>query len=204
MKILPQSITDLIDEFSNLPGIGPKSAARVVFFLQKAPQNVSKSLADKISKAVDIDECERCFNLSEGDRCSVCLDEAREEQKILVVEDPLDLIAIERVGVYKGFYHVLGGIISPMNGVGPDEIRIRELIKRLNETEKEIELIIATNPDMEGEATAIYIQNEIKNSGSLSKKVEITRLARGLATGADIDYTDETTIRRAIEGRVKM
>ena len=144
--------------------------------------------------------------LSEEEICTVCADEKRDRSKLLVVEDPLDLIAIERAGAYQGFYHVLGGVISPMNGIGPDEIRIRELLERLkkDQEESEIELIIATNPNMEGEATAVYIQNEIVGDKKLKNKVKISRLARGLTTGADIDFTDDMTIRKAIEGRVNM
>jgi len=214
MSFLPQNILDLIDEFSSLPGIGPKSAARIVFFLQKAPNELSMDLAEKLKAAkISTKICQNCYNLSEGELCVICQNEGRKHDQILVVEDPLDLIAIEKTGVFRGQYHVLGGIISPMNGVGPDEIRIKELLKRLSqiskkgvegEKEMNIELIIATNPNMEGEATALYIQKEIENNRLLAKSVKVTRLARGLATGADIDYIDDLTIKKAIEGRAEM
>ena len=207
MNSLPKKINDLIDVLTGLPGIGQKSAARIVFFLQKAPKELNTDLADAIVDAkINTRTCKICYNLSEEEICTVCADEKRDRSKLLVVEDPLDLIAIERAGAYQGFYHVLGGVISPMNGIGPDEIRIRELLERLkkDQEESEIELIIATNPNMEGEATAVYIQNEIVGDKKLKNKVKISRLARGLTTGADIDFTDDMTIRKAIEGRVNM
>jgi recombination protein RecR len=210
MSFLPQNILDLIDEFSSLPGIGPKSAARIVFFLQKAPNELSLDLAEKLKQAkISTKICQNCYNLSEAELCVICQNEGRNEDQILVVEDSLDLIAIEKTGIFRGLYHVLGGIISPMNGVGPDEIRIKELLKRLEQIAKKkegvfTELIIATNPNMEGEATALYIQKEIENNRLLSKRVKVTRLARGLATGADIDYIDDLTIKKAIEGRAEM
>ncbi len=201
MNSLPQAITDLIEEFTQLPGIGPKSAARIVFFLQKAPLEFSQNLAKQlIESKVQAKVCKQCYNLSDEDMCPICADPSRNNGMVLVVEDALDLVAIENAGVFKGLYHVLGGVISPMNGIGPEEIRIAELLRRLLANTESIELIIGTNPNIEGEATALYIENEIVNS-SFADRVTVTRLARGLSTGADIDYTDETTIKRAFEGR---
>lgn len=201
MNILPQKIEDLIESFSLLPGIGPKSAARIVFYLQKAPEELSLSLADSIINSKrGIKVCRVCYNLSDEKECYICQNEERDKSKILVVEDALDLVAIEKTGFYNGLYHVLGGVISPINGVGPDEIRIKELLDRIRSGDVK-ELIIATNPNMEGEATALYIQNEVKK---IDIDLDITRLAQGLAMGADIDYTDDTTIRKALEGRKKL
>lgn len=207
MDGLPQKISTLIEAFSELPGIGPKSAARVVFFLQKAPRELSEQLADSIISAKnDTTICKICYNLSESELCSICKKDDREEDKILVVEDALDLIAIEKTGSYKGRYHVLGGVISPMSGIGPEEIRIKELINRLKTVlkgeDKKVEIILATNPNMEGEATAAYIVDEIQRLPEYGNGIRISRLARGLSSGADIDFTDDTTIRKSIEGRV--
>lgn len=205
MSVLPRKIEEAIEAFSSLPGIGPKSAARIVFFLQKAPIELSESLSAQVKFArKDIKICTECFNFSDDSICSLCQDDLRQSESVLVVEDSLDLVAIEKTGVFKGLYHVLGGIISPLNGVGPDEIRIKELLQRLGKFEGEIELIIATNPNMEGEATALYIQQEIEKEENLKDRINITRLARGLSTGADIDYADDLTIRKAFEGRVKL
>jgi len=201
MNILPQKIEDLIESFSLLPGIGPKSAARIVFYLQKAPEELSLALADTLVGAKrGIKTCSQCYNLSDEKECYICQNEERDRSKILVVEDALDLVAIENTGFYQGLYHVLGGIISPINGIGPEEIRIKELLDRIT-SQTISELIVATNPNMEGEATALYIQNEVKK---IDIDLDITRLAQGLAMGADIDYTDDTTIRKALEGRKKL
>ncbi len=201
MNILPQKIEDLIESFSLLPGIGPKSAARIVFYLQKAPEELSLALADTLVGAKrGIKTCSQCYNLSDEKECYICQNEERDRSKILVVEDALDLVAIENTGFYQGLYHVLGGIISPINGIGPEEIRIKELLDRIT-SQTISELIVATNPNMEGEATALYIQNEVKK---IDIDLDITRLAQGLAMGADIDYTDDTTIQKALEGRKKL
>lgn len=202
MQIIPKSIDSLIEDFSRLPGIGPKSAARIVFFLLRAPGELSKGLGDGlIHLKEEIGYCSECYNYSQTSLCDICASEGRDGSKIMVVEDPLDIVALERAGVYTGKYHVLGGVLSPMNGIGPDEVRIKELLVRLKKMDNDVELILAVNPDMQGESTALYIQNEINQQKDLTKLVKITKLARGLSSGADIDYADEFTLRRAYEGR---
>ncbi len=204
MKALPQAIEDLIDNLSRFPGIGEKSAARIALFLLKMPDDYSDSLISSISEARNINTCKICFNFTDKgkNQCSICKSSKRDRSKIMVVEDALDLLAIEQTGVFDGIYHVLGGVISPMNGIGPEEIRIKELFDRLHSLKSKIELIIATNPNMEGEATALYIKNEIKKNKSLSKKIKISGLARGLSNGSDIDYIDSSTLKRALEDRI--
>lgn len=202
MRVLPKSIEDLVESISSLPGIGPKSASRIAFFLLKAPVEMSENLAESIIRSrKELRICSNCFNYSEGELCDICSNEKREPHRILVIEDALDLVAIEKTGEYLGHYHVLGGLLSPMNGVGPDEIRIEELLRRLMKLDaKKIELIIGLNPNMEGESTALYIQKEISDRLK-SKQILVTKLARGLSSGADIDYLDEYTLRKALEGR---
>ena len=213
MSALPRVVEKLIEEFEKLPGVGPKSAARMAYHFLRAP----KEQAEKMSQfLLDVKEkiksCEVCFNFTESSPCSICSDLRRNQKVLMVVEEPLDVVAFDRVGMkeeggFEGVFHVLGGVISPVNSVGPDELRIEELLKRLDTlwgTSKaggEVELIIATNPNLEGEATAMYIREEIANRGI--KGVRITRLARGLPTGADLEYADQTTLRRAIEGRTE-
>ncbi|MBD3280865.1 recombination protein RecR [Candidatus Dojkabacteria bacterium] len=206
MKILPSAIEELIESISSLPGIGPKSASRVAFFLLKAPRELSDNLANSIRDArANVNYCEKCFHYSDEPVCLICASESREKKLVMVVEDSLDLIAIEKTGGFNGLYFVLGGILSPMNGIGPDEIRIRELMKRLESAgEEEIELIIGLNPSMEGESTALYIQKEVEDNERLLSKVQITKLARGLSSGADIDYLDEYTLKKAFEGRSEL
>ncbi len=202
MAKLPKSITDLIEAFERLPGIGPKSAARLAFYLLNVPQDdldrFSTSLLN-LKKATVI--CSTCFNISEKDPCIYCADNERDKNTICIVERPIDVIAIESAGNYKGIYHVLGGAIDPLNNIGPEEIRIYELIARLRK-EPVRELILATNPSMEGEATAMYIKNELaKIKESLSNSVKITRLAHGLPVGSDVEFADAITLSRALEGR---
>lgn len=199
MQVAPEPVTRLIEEFSRLPGIGPKTASRLTFFLLRAPAEQAISLAEALRQLRErITFCSICFNITEEDPCPICRDEGRDRSIVCVVEEPLDVLAIERTGEYKGLYHVLHGTISPMEGIGPDDLRIQELIKRLR-TEPVEEVILATNPSLEGEATAMYIHRQLMPLG-----VRVTRLARGLPVGGDLEYADEMTLARALEGRREM
>lgn len=198
MKI-PQAIQNLIESFERLPGIGQKTAARLTFYLLSNPQEELDSFGQNIQGLKENTVlCRRCFNISETNPCPVCQDPLRDESIICVVEDVLDLIAIEKTGKFKGLYHVLGGLIDPLNNIGPEEIRIGELLKRLREEKAVKELILAMNPTMEGEATAMYLTKEVRNQGI---NVRITRIARGLPTGSDLEYADELTLQKSLEGR---
>ena len=193
---IPKSVASLIEGFEQLPGIGPKTAARLTYYLLHAPDSLSEKLADSLAELkIRTKICSICQNITEVDPCEICDDENRDKSVICVVEDPLDVWAIEKSGSFDGLYHVLHGVISPLENIGPDEIHIKELLPRLKDgTVKE--LILATNPTMEGEATAMYIQRLISPIG-----VKVTRIARGLPVGSDIEYADETTLSRALEGR---
>ncbi len=196
---IPRPVQTLIDELSRLPGIGPKTASRLTYFLLRQPPEQSKSLAEALVEMKEHTRfCSICFNMTENDPCPVCSDEAREASVICVLEEPLDVIAIEKTRVFKGRYHVLHGAISPVDDVGPDDLRIKELLNRLRDN-KVREVIIATNPSYEGEATAMYLQKQIAPLG-----LKVTRLARGLPVGGDLEYADETTLARALEGRSEM
>ncbi len=205
MSALPPVVQKLIEEFEKLPGVGPKSAARMAYHFLRAPKEQAERMSNFLIDVKEkIKSCEVCFNFTEDSPCSICSDPRRNQNIIMVVEEPLDVVAFDRVGFkendgYEGIFHVLGGVISPVNSVGPDDLRIAELIRRIEKIEGDVELIIATNPNMEGEATAMYIGGEIKNKGI--ENVKITRLARGLPTGADLEYADQTTLKRALEGR---
>lgn len=200
MQLLVEPVARLIDEFSRLPGIGPKTASRLVFYLLRAPQEQVQALADALRELRErITFCSICFNITETDPCAVCTDEGRDRSVICVVEEPLDVIAIERTRDYHGLYHVLHGTIAPVEGIGPDELRIAELLPRLNAIPPVRETIIATNPNMEGEATAMYIARQLEGTG-----VRVTRLARGLPVGGDLEYADEITLSRALVGRQAM
>lgn len=195
MATIPKPIQNLIESFERLPGIGPKTAQRLTFYLLHAPIEEAEALA---RAALEMKEktviCSICFNIGEEDPCAICSDGARDKELLAVVEDPLDVMSLERAS-FKGIYHVLHGVIAPLENIGPDELHIRELLPRLKDgTIKEI--ILATNPTMEGEATAMYIQRLIGPLG-----VKITRIARGLPVGGDLEYADETTLNRALEGR---
>ncbi len=195
MANVPKSIQNLIEAFERLPGIGPKTAQRLTFYLLHAPKTEAEALA---KAAVEMKEktilCSICFNIGEQDPCLICSDPTRDQTQIAVVEDPLDVLALEKAS-FKGLYHVLHGVISPLENIGPDQLHIRELLPRLKDgTVKEI--ILATNPTMEGEATAMYIQRLIGPLG-----IKVTRIARGLPVGGDLEYADETTLSRAMEGR---
>ncbi len=206
MKIA-RAVNHLIEALEKLPGIGPKTAQRLTFYLLHNPQTELDKFAEALSRLKkDTKECELCFNVGESSPCGVCLDQGREQAKVCVVEQPLDILAIEKGGFYHGLYHVLGGAISPLNNIGPDELHIYELLKRLKEGVI-TEVIMATNPNMEGEATAMYIANMIGKSKfqmANDKKIKITRIGRGLPIGADLEYADEQTLNRAFEGRREM
>lgn len=189
-------VQDLIDELGRLPGIGPKSAQRIAFHLLKLPTQD----AARLSRAIDemkarIAFCERCFNVSEGPECGICADPRRDTHVVCVVEEPRDIVAVERTGEYRGLYHVLQGAISPIEGIGPDQLKVRELLARL-EPEGITEVILCTNPNIEGEATAMYLARLLKPLG-----LDVTRIASGLPVGGDLEYADELTLGRALEGR---
>ena len=197
MHLLPNNVQKLIDSFVRLPGIGEKTASRLVLYLLHSPETVVQNFAKELSKLKqNVFFCSDCYNLSESTLCGICNDIYREKNKILVVEDVLDLLAFENIGVYKGVYHVLGGLISPIQGIGPEDLTIGRLLQRIKKIDSEGELILATNPNLEGEATAMYIKEELKDSS-----IKISRIARGVPTGADLDYADKVTLLRALQGR---
>ena len=200
---LPPSVTRLIDAFAQLPGIGPKSASRLAYYLLRQPAETSTALAEALrGLKAHTRLCSVCMNITETDPCPLCADAARDHGTICVVEEPLDAAAIERARIYKGTYHVLHGVISPINGVGPDELKISELLTRVRTRvaagDPIREVILATNPTVEGEQTAAYIQRKL---AALSSELKVTRLARGLPVGGDLEYADEITLGRALEGR---
>ncbi|HVZ11917.1 MAG TPA: recombination mediator RecR [Patescibacteria group bacterium] len=197
---LPRAIERVVENFESLPGIGPKSAQRLAFYLLHVPQSELDSFARNFSNLKrETTLCSICFNIGESDPCWICADPDRDTSVVCIVEDALDLLAIERSGKYKGVYHVLHGVIDPLNSIGPDDIYIPQLLKRIRNQESSIkELILATNPTMEGEATALYLTKEI---GSGQDVPRITRIGRGLPIGADLEYADDVTIERALEGR---
>ncbi len=194
---IPKPLLNLIESFQKLPGIGPKTAQRLTYYLLHVPQMELDSFAEALSKLKkDTVLCSVCKNVSEDDPCLICSSRTRDESIILVVEQPLDILAFEKTGKYNGVYHVLHGAISPLENIGPDEIYIKDLLERIKNKVKEV--IIATNPTMEGEATAMYLGKKLKTKKS---KLKITRLGMGIPTGADLEYADETTLTRALEGR---
>ena len=196
MKIA-KPIAALIESFEKLPGIGPKTAQRLTFYLLHNPQRELDVFAQSLSRVKkDTVLCRVCRNISEDDPCPICSDSGRDAKTVLVVEQPLDILAFEKTGKYQGVYHVLHGSISPLENIGPDEIYIEDLLKRAKKDL--VEIIIATNPTMEGEATAMYLNKKLK---SLSPKLKVTRLGMGIPTGADLEYADETTLTQAIVGR---
>ena len=191
-----QPVSRLIDEFHKLPGIGPKTAQRLTYFLIRMPEEEARSLAEAILAVKEkIVLCSTCQNITDADPCLVCRGEGRDQTMICVVEEPLDILPLERTREYTGLYHVLHGVISPMEGIGPDDLKIKELLARLQGSGVE-EVILATNPNLEGEATAMYLQRLIAPLG-----IKVTRLARGLPFGADLEYADEVTLTRALENR---
>lgn len=203
--MLPRSIQNLIEEFSRLPGIGPKSAQRLAMHLLQTPEIRTKSLGDAVlNMRNNVSFCQKCWHISDQEECHICSNLSRDHHTICIVEDILDVIAIERTGEYKGVYHVLHGALSPINGIGPEDLKIPELFEKVrasvpkdDSTAPQIqELILATNPGLEGEATAMYLQKELN-----SLPIKITRIARGLPIGADLEYADQVTLTRALEGR---
>lgn len=195
MKI-PKSVASLIEVFESLPGIGPKTAARLTYYLLHAPDSLSQRLSEAARDLrTKTKICSICQNITETDPCEICEDRQRDSSIICVVEDPLDVWAIEKSGSFSGHYHVLHGVIAPLENIGPEELKISELLPRLKSGEVR-ELILATNPSMEGEATAMYIQRLVKPLG-----LKTTRIARGIPIGAELEYADEVTVRRALEGR---
>ena len=191
-----EPVARLIDEFHKLPGIGPKSAQRLTYYLIRMPEEEARSLAESILAVKDrIVLCSQCYNITETDPCALCSNPARDQSRICVVEEALDVLALEKTSSYKGLYHVLHGVISPMNGVGPDDLKVQPLLARLKNGSVS-ELIIATNPNMEGEATSMYVHKLVSPLG-----VKVTRPARGLPVGGDLEYTDEVTLGRAMEFR---
>lgn len=199
MPILPLPLQDLIDAFESLPGIGPKSASRLAFYLLKAPAYLSENLALALAELKShTGTCQVCCNitLAEQEVCDICASSERDDHILCVVEDPLDVLALERTGGFLGRYHVLHGVLSPIDGVGPEDLRIKELLARLGEGSKVTEIILATNPSMEGDATALYLQQQLANHA-----VRVTRLARGLPMGSDLEYADANTLLRALAGR---
>ena len=189
-------VQDLIDELGRLPGVGPKSAQRMAFHLLKLPKEDALRLARAIVEMKErVAFCARCWNVAEGDECGICADPRRDTHVLCVVEEPRDIVAIEKTQEYRGRYHVLQGAISPIEGIGPDQLKVRELVARL-EPEGITEVILCTNPNIEGEATAMYLARLLKPLG-----MKVTRIASGLPVGGDLEYADELTLGRALEGR---
>ncbi len=198
---LIEPVARLIEAFARLPGIGPKTAQRLTYHLLRTPETEARTLAAAlIAVREQVVFCERCFNISDADLCLICRDPSRDQTRICVVEEPLDVLALERTAEFRGLYHVLHGAISPIDGIGPDRLRVRELLARADEAKRAgeafEEVIIATNPTLEGEATAMYLAERLADSvGS------VTRIARGIPVGGDLEYADEVTIIRALQGR---
>lgn len=197
---IPRAITNLVESFERLPGVGPKTAQRLAFYLLHVPQGELDRFAQSVQKLkTDTVICSVCYSVDETDPCSICIDSKRDQNKICVVEQPLDILAFEKSGRYHGVYHVLHGKIDPLNNIGPDEIYIQQLVDRIKgKSDDSLEIILATNPTMEGEATAMYIAKNLKSQNS---NLKISRIGRGLPTGADIEYADSTTLDQAMSGR---
>ena len=198
---LIEPVARLIESFARLPGIGPKTAQRLTYHLLRAPETEARTLAAALVDVRDkVVFCELCFNISEDARCAICQDPGRDQRRLCVVEEPLDVLALDRTGEFKGRYHVLHGAISPIDGIGPERLKIRELLARADEASREgapfEEVIIATNPTLEGEATAMYLAERLE-----SVVGSVTRIARGLPVGGDLEYADEVTLIRALQGR---
>ncbi|MCI0396341.1 MAG: recombination mediator RecR [Chloroflexi bacterium] len=198
-NVLPRPVQRLINEFARLPGVGPKTAARLAFYLLRAADEQSLALAEALQELkAQTQLCSVCFNITEADPCPICADDGRNASLLCVVEEPLDVVAIERSRAYNGRYHVLHGAISPVEGIGPDDLKIAELLSRLERGGFD-EVIIATNATLEGDSTALYLQRRLA-----SLNLKLTRLARGLPVGGDLEYTDEITLGRALEGRQEL
>lgn len=203
MNILPPALTDVIEALGTLPGVGPRTAERFAYYLLKSDSSKTRRLADKLFQLHDgVDYCRKTFALIEKGKelSDLYTDPTRDKKLVAVVAEPFDIVAIEKTGRFKGTYHVLGGLISPIDEIGPDQLHIKELIERINE-DKVKEVILATNASVEGESTALYIQKQI---GTGKRSVKITRLARGLPVGVDLEYADQVTLGRALEGRTKL
>ncbi len=198
MRTLPEPVQKLIDAFARLPGVGPKTASRLAFYLLRAPEDISLSLSEAlVGIKQETGLCEKCFNITrkEVSVCEVCASDQRDRDTICVVEEPLDVLAIEKTAGYNGLYHVLHGVLSPIEGIGPEDLKIKELYARLENSGVK-EIILATNPSMEGDATAMYLHERIAPKG-----IRVTRLARGLPVGGDLEYADQNTLLRALAGR---
>jgi len=194
---LPKAITNLVSVFERLPGIGPKSATRLAFYLLNTPLSFVEELSnDLIKLKKDIKICEMCFGVSESEVCEICSNDRRNKKQICVVERAIDVMALENVGGFGGVYHVLGGVLNPLNHVGPEDLKIDELIERIDN--ENVEIILATNPTMEGEATALYVRKKIRE---VNADVQITRIGSGLPMGADMEFADQATLSRAMDGR---
>lgn len=196
---IPKAIQNLIESFEKLPGVGPKTAQRLTFYLLHVPQGeLDKFAASLQDLKKDTILCSICYMIDDRNPCSICSDQNRDHSTICVVEQPLDVLALEKGRGYKGIYHVLHGKIDPLNNIGPDEIYISQLFQRLKKDSKVKEIILATNPTMEGEATAMYISKQLKNH---NPDINVTRIGRGLPVGADLEYADDVTLQRAMDGR---
>ena len=207
MIVLPKSVEQVIEEFGKLPGVGPKTASRMAYHYLRSPNKDATELASALKEMDEtVRNCKSCFNVTDKEECDICTSPLRKKDKLCIVEEPLDVVAFENSAVYDGLYFVLGGVISPAEGIGEEELRFKELKKRVDELltqlkeERLLEIIVATNPSLEGEATASYILDLFKKYLK-TEKVKITRLAMGLPTGADLEYADRLTLKRALEGR---
>lgn len=199
--LLPKDVDKVINHFASLPGIGPKSASRLALSLLKADKLVVEDFAKSlVNLKNNISLCKNCGNLSDEELCVICSDKNRSDSQIMLVEDVLDLIAFERTEQFSGKYHILGGLLSPMQGIGPEDLKIKTLFERLKTVSGDVELIIATSPSLEGEATAMYVSDHLKDI----PEIKITRIARGVPTGADLDYTDKLTLVRSLENRTSL
>ena len=195
MSFYPQPVNDLIEEFKKMPGVGPKSAQRLAFYILGITEEEVESLRSALAKIKNgVKYCSQCYNLTVNDPCPICCDHNRSKKTVCVVSDPKDLLAIERTNEYRGVYHILGGVISPLDGIGPDNLRIKELIRRLKDGAEEV--ILALNPTTESESTVFYLTKLIKPLG-----IKLTRIAYGLPIGCDMDFADEATILKSLEGR---
>lgn len=198
MADYPEALEELIESLQQLPTIGPKSAVRLAFWLLETPEPRALRLADAIRNArKDIQRCRRCFNYSEKDLCSICLDDRRSPELLCVVVEPKDIVSLEKTREFRGLYHVLGGLLSPLEGIGPEKVRVRELVERV-EREPIQEVILALDPTVGGEATSLYLSRQ------LGQRVAVTRLAQGLPAGGNLDYADEVTLGRALKGRRRL
>jgi len=199
--LLIEPVARLIEAFARLPGVGPKTAQRLTYHLLRAPEAEARALAEAlVAVREQVVFCDQCFNISDAPLCGICRDPGRDRRRLCVVEEPLDVLALERTGEFRGLYHVLHGAISPIDGIGPERLRIRELLARADEASRDgaplEEVILATNPTLEGEATAMYLAERLESSVGL-----VSRIARGLPVGGDLEYADEVTLIRALQGR---